>query len=417
MPSTGGSGISDAIVVLNAGSSSLKFAVYRIRDEELALVARGKVEGLGTTPRFKARDRRGVVLADMDIGTTAARVGSSEAFRYLAGWIGEHFAGALSPAAVGHRVVHGGLEFAGPALLNEEVIEKLERLIPLAPRRQAHNLDMVKVVRDLRPDLPQVACFDTSFHRGRLPVTERFGLSDELHDAGVRRWGFHGLSYESVMGQFREIVPETAAGRVIVAHLGRGVSACGMRDGRSFDTTMGFSTLDGLPMGTRCGSLDAGVVLFLMRSRSYEEVEKALYEESGMLGLSGISGDVRELLESESPAAAEAVDFFVYRTVREIGSLTSAIKGLDALIFTGAIGESSPAIRQRICRELDWLGVALEPAANQVGRGCISPAGRSPSVWVIPTDEERVIAAGTLATVRADAADDRRTSTFARGAC
>jgi acetate kinase len=413
MASTGGgSGIGEAIVVLNAGSSSLKFSVYRIRDEDLVLVARGQVEGLGATPRFKARDKRGRVLADADIGRTA---GHSEAFSYLVHWVGEQFNEAFSPVAVGHCVVHGGCEFAGPTLLNEEVIEKLEQLIPLAPPDQAHNLGTARAVRNLRPELPQVACFDTSFHRGRPPVTERFGLSNELYDAGVRRWGFHGLSYESVIEQFREIVPEVAAGRVIVAHLGSGASACGMRDGQSFDTTMSFSMLDGLPMGTRCGSLDPGVVLFLMKSRSYEEVEKTLYAESGLLGLSGISGDLRTLLESDSPRAAEAVNFFVYRTVLEIGALTTAIKGLDALIFTASIGENSPAIRQRICRELDWLGVALESSANEIGRGCISPAGRSPSVWVIPTDEERVIAAGTLATLRSAVPDAHRTSTLAGG--
>ena len=410
-----GPGIGEAIVVLNAGPSSLKFSIYRIRDEDLVLAARGRVEGLDATPRFKATDKRGGMLADVDLNKTAARAGHSEAFDYLAHWVNEQFAGALSAVAVGHRVMHGGSEFAGPTLLDDEVIDRLERLIPLAPLHQPHNLGMVKAVRKLRPDLPQVACFDTAFHRGRLPVTERFGLSNELHDAGVRRWGFHGLSYESVVDQLREIAPDVASGRVIVAHLGSSASACGIRDGHSFDTTMSFSTLDGLPMGTKCGRLDPGAVLYMMKSRTREEVERTLYEESGMLGLSGVSSDLRALLESDSPRAAEAVSFFIYRTVREIGSLAAAIKGLDALVFTGTIGETSPVIRQRVCRELDWLGVALESSANEIGRGCISPAGRSPSVWVIPTDEERVIAAGTFAAVRSDDPETHRSSAFASG--
>jgi acetate kinase len=286
-------------------------------------------------------------------------------------------------------------------VLNDEVIDRLDRLVPLAPLHQPLNLALVRAVRSARPDLPQVACFDTAFHRGRAAVTERFGLPHELFQQGVRRWGFHGLSYESVVDQFRDIAPDIAAGRLIVAHLGSGVSMCALSGGRSVDTTMSFSVLDGLPMGTRCGSLDPGAILFLLQSRSPREVETMLYRESGLLGLSGISGDVRELLASENPRAAEAVEYFVYRSVREIGSLAAALGGLDALLFTAGIGENSPAVRHRICRALGWLGVVTDEAANERGHRCVSPAGRSPSVWVIPTDEERVIAAGTLRAVRA----------------
>jgi acetate kinase len=287
-------------------------------------------------------------------------------------------------------------------LLDDDVIARLGRLVPLAPLRQPYCLAAVEAVRALRPDLPQVACFDTGFHRGRSAVSQRFGLPNELYERGMRRWGFQGLAFESVVGRLRQISPDVAAGRVIVAHLGDDcASMCAVRGGISVDTTTSFSTLDGLPDGMRCGSLDPSVVLFLLKSRNTQEVESILSEESGMLGISGISGDVRELLASASPRAAEAVEFFVYRAVREIGSLTAAMGGFDALVFTAGIGETCPGIRQHICRALGWLGVTLEQCANERGRGCVSPAGRSPSVWVIPTEEDHVIATGTWAAIRA----------------
>jgi acetate kinase len=393
--------MSDAVFVLNAGPSSLKFAIYRVGGDDLVPVARGQVEGLRAAPHFKATDSKGVRLADADISTEVIGVGHAVAFAYLLQWARDEFGGSLSPVAIGHRVAHGGLEFTEPTLLTDEVVGKLDRLVPLAPLHQPHNLVAVNAVRRMRPDLPQVACFDTAFHRGRAAVTERFALPHELYGSGVRRWGFHGLSYTSVIDQLNRADPEVAAGRVIVAHLGSEVSMCGLRGGRCVDTTMGYSALDGLPTGTKCGSLDPGVVLFLMKSRSYQEVEAMLYEKSGLLGISGVSDDLRELLDSPSPRAADAVDYFVYRAVREIGSLAAAIGGLDALVFTAGIGESSPVIRESICRGLDWLGVALEPAANERGRGCISPTGCLPAAWVIPSDEEQVISAGTLAAVRA----------------
>jgi acetate kinase len=312
-------------------------------------------------------------------------------------------------------VVHGGLEFTEPTLLNDEIVEKLDQLVPLAPLHQPYSLAGVRAVSSLRPDLPQVACFDTAFHHGRASATERCGLPDELFQRGVRRWGFHGLSYASIVDHLRQVAPDLVAGRIIVAHLGSGASMCAIRGGRSVDTTMGFSTLDGLPMGTRCGSLGPGIVLFLLQSHSAAEVETLLYNKSGLLGISGISNDVRELLASQNPRAAEAIEFFVYRAVREIGSLAAALGGLDALIFTAGIGESSPVIRHRICRALGCLGVAIDQAANERGRGCISPAGRSPSVWVIPTDEERVIAAGAWRTVRAAAATASKRASSAAG--
>jgi len=407
--------MSDAIIVLNAGSSSLKFSIYQISGggEDLTVVVRGQVENLGTRPRFIVKSRAGAVLSDTALTGHPGRTGHAEAFAHVAHWARTEFDGVFTPAAVGHRVVHGGLDFTEPTLLNDQIIEKLDRLVPLVPLHQPFNLAAIRAVRSLRPDLPQVACFDTAFHRGRASVTERFALPDDLFHSGVRRWGFHGLSYTSIVDQLRQTAPDLAAGRIVVAHLGSGASMCAIRGGRSIDTTMSFSTLDGLPMGTRCGSLDPGVVLLLLQSHSQQEVEAMLYEKSGLLGISGISNDMRELLASASPRAAEAVDFFVYRAVREIGSLTAALGGLDGLIFTAGIGENSPVIRQRICRALGWLGLAIDDAANDRGRGCISPAGRSPAVWVIPTDEERVIAAATWAAVRPSAKASRRIPSIA----
>jgi acetate kinase len=391
----------DAIIVLNAGSSSLKFSIYQLQeDEELLLAARGQVEGLGTVPHFKAKDRQGTVLEDLELTSAPVQFGHTEAFAHLVQWARAQFGGKLVPVAVGHRMVHGGLEFSAPTLITDAVVEKLDRLIPLVPLHQPHNLAAVKAVAAARPDLPQVACFDTAFHCGREKVSERFGLPDEMFHRGIRRWGFHGLSYQSIVDQLRERVPELLHARIIVAHLGSGASMCAIRNGKSIDTTMSFSALDGLPMGTRCGSLDPGVILFLLQSSSRDEVQNLLYKKSGLLGISGISNDVRELLASQCPRAIEAIDYFVYRALREIGALTATLGGLDALIFTAGIGENSPLIRQRLCAQLGWLGIALEPSANERGRGCISPVGRSPAVWVIPTDEERVIAEGTLAVMR-----------------
>jgi acetate kinase len=393
--------MSEAIIVLNAGSSSLKFSLYAIIEHKLSLESRGQIEGLGTSPHFKVRDRQGQVLADVDLtppGTEGFK--HAEAFGHLAQWAREEYGTRLSPIAIGHRMAHGGAEFIEPVLINQQVIARLEQLIPLVPLHQPHNLAAVRGVMRLRPDLPQVACFDTAFHRGRAQVTERFGLPDELFQKGLRRWGFHGLSYQSIATQFRRMAPEVAGGRVIVAHLGSGASMCAMKDCRCVDTTMSFSALDGLPMGTRCGCLDPGAVLFLLQKHTREEVESMLYKKSGLLGISGISNDIRELLGSKSPKAGEAIDFFVYRVIREIGSLTAALGGLDVLIFTAGIGENSPVIRERVCQGLGWLGIGIDAPANERGSGCISPPGKTPSVWVIATDEESVIAAGTMAIVR-----------------
>ncbi len=365
------------------------------------MVAHGEIEGLGTSPHFKAKDERGQTLADVSLGDATRSFGHAEAFAHLAHWAYEHFAAELVPLAVGHRVVHGGLTFSEPTLIDAAVMTTLEQLIPLVPLHQPYNLEAIKAVMRLWPDLPQVACFDTAFHCGRAQVTERFSLPDELFRRGARRCGFHGLSYECIAGRLRRFAPDLSGGRVIVAHLGSGASLCAMRDGQSVDTTMSFSALDGLPMGTRCGTLDPGVILFLLRDGwSMDRIEDLLYKRSGLLGISGVSNDVRALLASDRPLAAEAIEFFVYRLIREIGSLTAALGGLDGLVFTAGVGENSPLIREQVCQGLTWLGVRIDPDANQRGDVCISPEGCIPSVWVIPTDEEAVIASHTLAIVR-----------------
>jgi acetate kinase len=392
--------MTEAIVVLNAGSSSLKFSVYAVDGKRLNPVVRGQIEGIGTSPRFKAKDAEGKVLAEIAPPPTEGKFGQHEAFDFLLDWLLQHYQSAMKVIGVGHRVVHGGTDFTAPTLIDPDVLAKLEKLIPLVPLHQPHNLAAIKAVMKLRPQLPQVACFDTSFHQGRARVTERLGLPDAMFQAGLRRWGFHGLSYESIAARFRTIAPQAAAGRVIAAHLGSGASLCAMKGARCVDTTMSFSVLDGIPMGTRCGALDPGVILYLLNEGwTAPRLEELLYKKSGLLGISGVSNDVRDLLDSTDPRAAEAIDYFVYRIIREIGSLTAALGGLDALIFTAGVGENSALIRRRVCAGLAWLNIDIDVDANERNRQCITPPGKSPSVWVIPTDEEGVIAAHTVAVV------------------
>jgi len=378
------------LAVLNAGSSSLKFSVYR--GDLPALLLRGQVEGLGTTPRFVVRDAAGVPLADEAV--SGAHV---DAFRHFSAWLRERYPGS-SLSAVGHRVVHGGMHYAEPVLVDDAVLARLESLVPLAPLHQPHNLSAIRAVREASPRLPQVACFDTAFHRRHAKVVERYALPGRFHQDGIRRYGFHGLSYEYVAQAFREKAPGVAGGRVIVAHLGSGASLCALEGGRSVDTTMGFSALDGLPMATRSGSVDPGVLLYLLREAGLSpgDLERLLYNESGLLGLSGLSGDMRALLASDAPEAREAVEYFVFRVNRELGALMAVLGGLDALVFTAGVGENSAEIRRRICQAAAWTGLVLDEAANRTGGPCISEAGTRPSAWVIPTDEEQMIARHTL---------------------
>jgi acetate kinase len=382
----------DFALVLNAGSSSLKFCVYR-RPEVAAwaLDARGQVEGIGTSPKFAAKDGAGAVLARESLDTGIRDVPA--ALESLAAWLRGRY-GQSRVLAVGHRVVHGGAQYPGPVIVTPAVIEDLRALIPLAPLHQPYNLAAIEAVAARLPGVPQVACFDTSFHRGQAPVAELIPLPAEIRSHGVQRYGFHGLSYEYIASVLPDVAPAIADGRVIVAHLGSGASLCALRQRRSVDSTLGFTALDGLCMGTRPGALDPGVILYLFQELglSAKDVETLLYKKSGLLAISGISNDMRDLLGNAAPAATLAVDYFVYRVAKEIGALTAVLGGLDGLVFTAGIGENSPAIRERICLASAWLGLDLDAEANDQGGPRISRPGSRVSAWVVPTNEELMIA-------------------------
>ncbi len=390
-----------AILVLNAGSSSVKFSLFASGDAaDLDLLARGQVAGIGTAPRFTVRDGAGRPLAER-CWPEKTTFDHRRAIDFVLRWLEAR--GGPELCAAGHRVVHGGAEFAAPVRIDETVLTRLEALAPLAPLHQPHNLAGIRALLRLRPELPQIACFDTAFHRRRPAVADRFALPPRFFEEGVRRYGFHGLSYESVLASLAERDPGLAAGRLLVAHLGSGASICALRDGRPLDTTMSFTPLDGLVMGTRPGALDPGVLLHLLGSRrmTVTEVADLLYHRSGLLGVSGISGDMRDLLaRREEPAAALAVELFVYRAVRELGGLVAVAGGIDGLVFTGGIGEHAPEIRARICRSLDWTGLLLDEEANRRGDAVVSAAGSRVRVRVVATDEERTIARHTLALLR-----------------
>jgi acetate kinase len=382
-------------LVLNAGSSSLKFSVYRRPDEEDWRVAvQGQIDGIGTTPRLTAHDQAGNSLAQqaLDAGVKDGRA----ALGVLAGWLEERHRGARV-LGVGHRVVHGGTRYAGPCLVTPQVIEELRALIPLAPLHQPHNVGAIEAVAERLPDVPQVACFDTGFHRGQPAVAELVPLPAEIRAAGVQRYGFHGISYEYIASVLPEVAPEIADGRVIVAHLGSGASLCALKARKSVDSSFGFSTLDGLCMGTRPGSVDPGVILHLFQTLKLPaaEVEKILYKKSGLLGLSGVSNDMRELEASDDPRARLAVDYFVYQAAKHVGALAAALGGVDALVFTAGIGEHSATIRRRICQASAWLGLAVDEAANEKHGPRITRAGSRVSAWVVPTNEELMIARHT----------------------
>ncbi|WP_456306724.1 acetate/propionate family kinase [Limobrevibacterium gyesilva] len=379
-----------AILVINAGSSSIKFSVYRGRDGALDAGACGQVEGIGTAPRLQVRGlpddaRVDVVLDPAQVRDHAGAIG------VIHGWLTDHHAGEHDLVAIGHRVVHGGMEYDRPVRLDTTVLAALEALVPLAPLHQPHALAAIRAATAAAPAMPQYACFDTAFHRGQARLAQIFALPRALTDEGVRRYGFHGLSYEYIAAS---LPPELAGGRVVVAHLGNGASLCAMRAGRSVASTMGFTALDGLMMGTRAGALDPGVVLYLLEQRGMTaaQVTDLLYNRSGLLGVSGLSSDMRTLLASASPQAKEAVDLFAYRIARELGSLAAALGGLDGLVFTAGIGEHAPHVRAAVLHQAGWLGLTLDAAANETGGPRISAAGAGPSAWVIPTDENLMIA-------------------------
>ncbi|MBB3018770.1 acetate kinase [Microvirga lupini] len=385
------------LIVLNAGSSSLKFQVYDTPDSaEPRLVWKGLYEGLGGAAHFVVRHAGGADL-DERLWTSGEEFGHEEALIHLISWLREHQEGRKL-AAIGHRVVHGGQSFSGPVLVDDSVVQALEALVPLAPLHQPHNLEPIRIVRRRLPGMPQVACFDTAFHQTQSDIATLFALPREMRDRGVRRYGFHGLSYDYISSVLKDYGPRLAKGRVIVAHLGNGASLCALNNGASVATTMGFSALDGLPMGTRCGAVDAGVIFFMLREMrlSPEEAESVLYKKSGLLGVSGISNDMRVLRSKAATDvnARRAIDLFVYRITREIGSLVAALGGLDGLVFTAGIGENDAATRAEVIKGLGWAGLTLDEAANHNAGPRIS-LGSGPTAWVIPTNEELVIARQT----------------------
>ena len=387
--------MTNAIAVLNAGSSSLKFSAFVERGDEFALIARGQAEGLHTAPRFVAKDGAGKLLGEKSWGD-GVRLGHGGALDHLVAFLRAEFA-EHRLVGVGHRVVHGGLEYTRPVRLDATILAALEKYIPLAPLHQPHNLAPIRALLERSPQLPQVACFDTSFHSGAPPVAQAFALPKAITDRGVRRYGFHGLSYEYIAHVLPEHDALAARGKCVVLHLGNGSSMCAIADGSSVASTMGFTAADGLPMGTRCGNLDPGVVLYLMDELKMDAraIEKLIYQQSGLLGMSGISSDMRTLEASGAPEATLAIDVFIYRIGRELGSLAAALGGLDAIVFTAGIGENSRSLRGRVCRDAAWLGVELDAAANEHNGPRISAAGSRVSAWVVPTNEELMIARHT----------------------
>jgi acetate kinase len=397
-----GDQVTRAILVLNAGSSSIKFSVFGTEEDRLSPLYGGEIEGIGVRPHFVVRDASGQSVADTHPTQEQGRqLGHHDLLVTALEWLDRHAEGMIV-AAAGHRVVHGGERFAAPVLVNQEVLQALQALVPLAPLHQPHNLDAIRALAHVKPGIPQVACFDTAFHRTQPAVAQAFALPQELTEAGITRYGFHGLSYEYIARVLPGIAGETGRGRVVVAHLGNGASMCALQGGRSIATTMSFTALDGLPMGTRSGSLDPGVILYLLSERGMDvaALTDLLYHRSGLLGMSGLSSDMRALLASNASSARAAIDVFVYRIRRELGSLVAALGGLDALVFTAGIGEHAAPIRARVCEQTAWLGIRLDPEANARGGPRISGPDSSVSVWMIPTNEELMIAEHTVALLR-----------------
>lgn len=385
----------DYALVLNAGSSSLKFCVFcRPRTQAWELEARGQIDGIGTVPRLSAKGSHGAVLVqtELDSSVCDGRV----AIDTLATWLRSRY-GSARVVGVGHRVVHGGAKYDRPVLVTRNVLADLYQLIPLAPLHQPYNLDAIERISERMPNVPQVACFDTSFHCSHSAVAKLVPMPKEIRQSGLQRYGFHGLSYEYIASVLPDVAPEIAHGRLIVAHLGSGASLCALNAGISVDCTLSFTTLDGLCMGTRPGTLDPGVILYLYQNLglSAKEIESILYKNSGLLGISGISNDMRDLLASDHPDARLAIDYFIYRAAKEIGSLVAVLEGVDGLVFTAGIGENSPEIRKRICQACSWLGIELDSEANRKNHARISSSESKVSVWVIPTNEEFMIARHT----------------------
>ncbi|MEN9461488.1 MAG: hypothetical protein RIS84_1508 [Pseudomonadota bacterium] len=385
--------MTDAILVLNAGSSSIKFSLFACPQaaQPLTLIYKGAMTGIGTDAKFKATDAQGKVLSEQSLGAAH----HEETLSVLLDWVESHGNG-MNIIAAGHRVVHGGGVYSVPVQVSSEVFTRLEEFVPLAPLHQPHNLAPIQVLNNLKAGILQVACFDTAFHTTQPAVAQAFALPRDISAQGIKRYGFHGLSYEYIaqsMPEYIGNVPE----KVVVAHLGNGVSMAALKNGKSIATTLGFTALDGLPMGTRSGSVDPGVLLHLLNTgMDAKQLSSLLYNQSGLLGVSGISNDMQVLLDSEHPHAKEAIDLFTYRINRELASLAATMGGLDALIFTAGIGQHAAPVRAQVCELASWLGIKLDAAANAKHAARISTADSKVSVWVIPTDEEKMIAQHTL---------------------
>jgi acetate kinase len=382
-------------LILNTGSSSLKFCVFeQSKGDSWRIDARGQIEGIGTSPRMSVKNEQGEKLLDESLDRSVSD--GRAAIDKLSDWLRSKYHGGRI-VGVGHRVVHGGPRFSGPTVVTREILAELQELTSLAPLHQPHNLAPIEAIFERMPDVPQVAVFDTGFHRGHSPVATLVPLPRDLCEGGVERYGFHGISYEYIASILPEVAPEIADSRVIVAHLGSGASMCAMKNRKSVDTTMSFTAMDGLCMGTRPGALDPGIVLYLFQKlgMTVKQVEDVLYKKSGLLGISGISNDMRDLLGRKEPEAQLAVDYFVFRAAKEIGALAAVLGGLDALVFTAGIGENSPEIRRRVCQASAWLGIELDDAANESKSARISKSNSKTSAWVIPTNEELMIAQHT----------------------
>jgi acetate kinase len=396
--------MAETILVVNAGSSSIKFQLFEIdKGDRLKRRFKGQVEGIGTHPRLVAKDPEGQQLVDetwpaAEVNTVPA------ALEKLIGFLRKQIGGAL-PVVVGHRVVHGGPDYSAPTIVDETVVDRLAHFEALAPLHQPNNLAPIRAILLRQPHVLQVACFDTAFHRGHPEVADRFALPEAFYAEGVRRYGFHGLSYEYIAKQLRTVAPDIADGRVVVAHLGSGASMCALVGGKSAESTMGFTALDGLPMGTRPGQLDPGVVLYLMSEKgmSGKEIEQLLYNDCGLKGLSGISNDVRELIASDARSAKLALDYFTYRIALCTGMLAAAMGGIDGFVFTAGIGENAPSVREAVARRLEWLGLEISAKANNAGELKISRKQSRVACYVIPTDEELMIAEHALDALRAHA--------------
>ena len=387
------------VLTLNAGSSSLKFAAFRLADgAEPGLLASGQIEGIGATAKGAVKTASGE-MAELSFDHLLARVDHTAAMNSILDWL-KKTGYDSSVAAVGHRIVHGGPDYAEPVLIDDPTLAKLRELIPLAPLHQPHNVAGVEAAMKAFPSTPQVACFDTAFHRSQPFINDTYALPRSYYDEGVRRYGFHGLSYEFIARKLRAIAPQIASEDVIIAHLGNGASMCAVRDGRAVATTMGFTALDGLSMGTRCGQVDPGVVLYLMAEKrmSVDAISDLLWKNSGLKGMSGLSQDMRELEASDSPAASEAVAYFVSRIRRELAGLAASVNGAEAIVFTAGIGEHSWKVREAALKDMEWMGIHLDVEANRANAQIISAKHSPTTVFVIPTNEELMIAEHTVST-------------------